>query len=52
VKEKYKEENENVDKNCKIRLFFGGGEILDNHMLFQHNVKDDYTIQLIKKIEE
>jgi hypothetical protein len=32
-----------------VRMFFGGGEIKDEHKLFQHNLKDDYTIQIIKK---
>jgi hypothetical protein len=32
-----------------LRLFFGGGEIADDHKLFQHNLKDDYTIQVIKR---
>jgi hypothetical protein len=32
-----------------MRLFFGGSEIKDDHKLFQHNLKDDYTIQVIKK---
>jgi len=36
----------------KMRFFFGGAEIKDEHKLFQHNLKDDYIIQLmIKSIE-
>lgn len=35
-------------KNYKIRLFFGGAEILDEHKVYQHNIKDGYTIQIMK----
>ncbi len=30
----------------KIRLFFGGNEIHDNEFLYQHNIKNNYTIQV------
>ncbi len=32
-----------------LRLFFGGAEICDDHKLYQHNLKDDYIIQILKK---
>ena len=36
----------------KIRFFFGGAEIKDEHKLFQHNLKDEFIIQLmIRSIE-
>jgi hypothetical protein len=31
----------------KIRLLFGGAEVADNHELYKHNVKNDYTIQIL-----
>lgn len=34
-------------KSYKIKLFFGGAEILNEHMLFKHNVKNDYTVQIM-----
>ena len=44
--DKYCEE-ENIDKNkYNIKLIFGGGIIKDNETLFQHKVKNDYTIQI------
>jgi len=33
----------------KIRLFFGGVEIKDDHKIYQHNMKDDFTIQIMKQ---
>jgi hypothetical protein len=32
-----------------LRLFFGGAEIQDDHKLYQHNLKDDYIVQILKK---
>ena len=41
------EENLNFDRNkYNIKLIFGGGIIKDNETLFQHKVKNDYTIQI------
>ena len=36
-------------KTGNIRLFFGGGEILDNHKLYNHNIKNDYTVLVMVK---
>lgn len=36
----------------KIRLFFGGSEILDDHKLYKHNIKNDYTVQIMNLINE
>ena len=33
-----------------VRLFFGGGEILDNHQLYKHNVKNGYTVLVMIKV--
>jgi hypothetical protein len=39
---------ENLDfEEYKIRLFFGGAEVADSHELYKHNVKNDYTIQIL-----
>ena len=44
--EKYaSKENIDLTKN-KIRLLFGGGIIKDNETLFQHKVKNGYSIQI------
>lgn len=32
----------------KIRLLFGGAEIKDDQMLYQHKIKDGFTIQVSK----
>jgi hypothetical protein len=44
------------DKCCEhfipqggFRFFFGGAEIKNEHKLYQHNLKDDYIIQILKK---
>ena len=36
----------NIDEGNieNIRLFFGGGEILDNHNIYKHNIKDEFTV--------
>ena len=39
--------------NCekyKTRLFFGGAEILEQHKLYQYNLRDGFHIQIIKTI--
>jgi len=41
----------NLNKeNYKIRMFFGGAEIQDDHKLFQYNIKHDFQIQIIKTL--
>jgi hypothetical protein len=32
----------------KIRIFFGGAEIIDDQFLYQHKLQDGFTIQLIR----
>lgn len=32
----------------RLRLFFSGNEIKDDHLLFQYNLEDDYKIQVMK----
>ena len=31
-----------------IRMFFAGGEILNDHFVYQYNIKNDYKIQVMK----
>ena len=38
----------NVDlKKRKLRMFFGGNEIKDEHLLAQHNLDDEFKIQVM-----
>ena len=47
IKDEYiKRKNLNTDYISKIRLFFGGNEIYEKDLLFQHKVKDNYIIQI------
>ena len=47
IKEEYvKRKNLNSDYVSKIRLFFGGNEIHEKDLLYQHKIKDNYTIQI------
>jgi hypothetical protein len=32
----------------RIKLLFGGSEIKDEHYLYQHGLKNDYTVQISK----
>ena len=43
----FKKINEDPEK-YKSRLLFGGVEIKDDHKIYQHNLKDDFQIQIIK----
>ena len=36
------------NSNCNIRLFFSGMEIKDEDFLYQHELKNDYKIQVMK----
>ena len=36
------------NKNFKIRLFYSGMEIKDNQFLYQHKIKKEYKIQIMK----
>ena len=38
-----------MNKNeYKLRLFFSGMEIKDNEYIYQHNLDNDFKIQIIK----
>lgn len=45
LKQKYLEKV--GDKEINLRFFFGGVEIQNDHKLFQHNIQDSYTIQIL-----
>jgi hypothetical protein len=46
-KEKYCKA-ENIDINThKIRAIFGGAEIKDDHKLYNHDIKNNFTVQLM-----
>ena len=53
LKEKYKQKCKGDFSKFNIRLFLAGQEIKDDHFLYQHNIKSDYKIQVMKlpKIE-
>lgn len=34
--------------NTKIRFLFGGTELLDDNLIYQYNLKDDYLVQVLK----
>ena len=36
------------NKNFNIRLFYSGMEIKDNQFLYQHKIKKEYKIQIMK----
>ena len=38
----------NIGDYYKLRLFFGGQEIKDEQFLYQHNLKREYKIQVMK----
>lgn len=39
----------NIDMtNFNLRLFFSGVEIQDDHLIFQHNLNDEFKIQVMK----
>ena len=33
----------------KIRMFFSGNEILNEHFIYQYNIKNDYKIQVMRQ---
>ena len=38
--------------NCdpgKIRMFFGGAELNDNNLIYQHDLKDGFSITVMKR---
>ena len=39
----------NIDLvNVKLRILFGGNELMDENFLYQYNIKDEYIIQILK----
>ena len=48
LKEIFCEKNNISMDDYKIRMFFSGNEILNNHFLYQYNIKNDYKIQVMK----
>ena len=47
LKDVFIKENK-LPSNCKLRLFFSGMEIKDEHYLYQHKLKNDFKIQVMK----
>ena len=39
--------NLNMDE-YNIRMFFAGNEIMNEHFMYQYNIKNDYKIQVMK----
>jgi hypothetical protein len=52
LKKLFIEEAKIDETKHKIKLFFGGSEILDEHKLYQHNLKDEYQLLVMLKIIE
>ena len=48
LKEKFLNKANVSFQKFNIRLFLGGQEIKDDHFLYQHNIKPDYKIQVMK----
>ena len=48
VKKKYAENNSfNLD-TVRLRLLYGGSELVDDNFIYQYNICNDYIIQVIK----
>ena len=47
LKELFRKEH-NIGDNFNLRLFFGGMEIVDDHFLYQHHLKNGFKIQVMK----
>ena len=45
----FETKNINYEK-YKTRIFFGGAEILEQHKLYQYNLRDEFHIQIIKTL--
>lgn len=41
-------EQAKLDDDIRLRLFFSGMEITDDHFLYQHNLMNGYTVQVMK----
>ena len=54
LKEKFRKKANIESRKFNFRFFLGGQEIKDDHFLYQHNIKPDYKIQVMKlpKINE
>ncbi len=48
LKEKFAELDGFNINEYKIKLLFGGSELKDEHLIYQYNILDDYTIQVLK----
>ena len=40
-------DHESIDI-CKLRIFFAGNEIKDEHKLFQHGLNNNFKLQIMK----
>lgn len=48
LKKKFRKKNKIPIKEFTLRLFFAGNEIMNEHMLYQHKLENDYKIQVMK----
>ena len=48
LKKLFCEKNNISPDEYKIRLFFSGSEITDEHFLYQYNIKNEYKIQVMR----
>ena len=48
LKKIFCEKNNISMDDYNIRMFFAGGEILNDHFVYQYNIKNDYKIQVMK----
>ena len=48
LKEKFRKKANIDSKKFNFRFFLGGQEIKDEHYLYQHNIRSDYKIQVMK----
>ena len=48
LKEKFRKKANVSFQKFNIRLFLGGQEIKDEHFLYQHHIRSDYKIQVMK----
>jgi hypothetical protein len=48
LKEKYAELEDFNLNEYKVKLLFGGIELKDEHFIYQYNILDEYTINVLK----
>ena len=48
LKEKFRKKANIESRKFNFRFFLGGQEIKDEHYLYQHNIRSDYKIQVMK----